>query len=364
MLLNGINYPEAKKQPWRNPNIIGKTYAVPYQVKLPVEVASLWEARGYIRLDQIASAQAEDRGRTYQEQLGKTLWYTGFNNPACIIARVRKVDDLVKNIITYNVTHGTTVALDDQYSGIKRPIQPVCNLWNVELFRRFKVEDLVLVEDLSEALRASAQQKLAALEVARKEYMNKYVWPLLNEQLADINEFYKQDKIESRFERIIWATRYADQETLKAMDATITIYDLDNPAFLAQFIAELNIWARPFGIDLKLSVSEFTSDTFKPSHWFKHKANYEYSRFKEVQYSLQTILGAGRSSYSELVLAYNQIQFYKENGISDFLTPDYTLCSCCGLPLSIYAEECESCGTANPVYDEVRLSYVPGTILK
>ena len=84
MLLNGINYPEAKKQPYRNPNIMGRTYAVPYQVKLPVEVTNLWEARGYIRLDQIASAQAEDRGRTYQEQLSKTPrpWPPGWPNAA------------------------------------------------------------------------------------------------------------------------------------------------------------------------------------------------------------------------------------------------------------------------------------------
>lgn len=349
-----VSFPLAKKQPTHyNSAITGLTWAAHFRCpkgEIPPHKEALWTDKGYNTIYALASIKADAKGTTVHEEFHTALWQVLFNSPKTLIIYTNKLDDSQFGIINYCLMHNITVALEDTYSHTKQLLRPVADLHNVQLFHLHKVEEYYKVLDqLDDALKARVRHKYQQLEALRKEYQDRYVWPAVNETLADIRKFYDIDKTESAWEKAVYAIRYATLDRIKAYNLDMKLTDFDDPKLLDQLIQELHVWARAFDIDIKLTKQEVTSDTF---YLPKGRVISAYVLGK----SQQRKRALDHATVPELIDAYMQVKYYQEHGAEQFLSPMYYLCEC-GRPVHKEASECLYCGQANPeVIQEVFLN--------
>jgi hypothetical protein len=353
--LNGeeIVFPLAKKQPTHyNASITGLTWAAHFRCpkgEIPIHKEALWSSKGYNTVYALASAKAAAKGTTVHEEYHTALWQVLFNSPKTLILYTNKLDESQFGIIHYCLMHGITVALEDTYSHTKQLLRPVDDLHDVQLFHLHKVEEYYKVLDqLDDTLKERVCHKYRQLEALRQEYQNRYVWPAVNDTLADLRRFYEIDKIESAWERSVYAVRYATIDRIKAYNLNMKLTDFDDPRLIDQLIQELYVWARAFDIDIKLTQEDITIDTFDLPRGVVMSA-YALRKFHQRRRALD------HATVPELIDAYMQVKYYQEQGAEQFLAPMYHLCAC-GRPVHKEAPACPYCGQANPeVVEEVLL---------
>jgi hypothetical protein len=370
MKIQGLEFPMATKQSSHNhSDITGRVWADYFRMReLPAEKDFVWSEKGFNRVHNFAQFRAEQKGQTLNETLHKTRWMVLMNRPSTYVMYTNKLDDTQLGIIKFCLTHGIPVALEDCYMQYKEILKPVINLHQVELFKTFKVEQIDLNKIPADMVQSVAKKR-QILEDERKKFMAD-VWNDVNSTMAEINDFYALDKIETSVESRIWADRYRTDEILKLYGATITVYDLDKPEVIDTIMKELSIWAHAFDINVKLHSGECDVHTFKPSHWYKNPVRSKVTELKIVQKIKQ---GMRPSDLNELVSAYMQVQFYKEateqcdkltedgeywiEYVNPYLSPDYFICSDCQHPVNKKAAVCNNCGLPNTDAEPETISY-------
>jgi hypothetical protein len=370
MLINGVQIKEAIKPQKLNSRIQNSRYAAAIGCELPEETARKWAAKGFIRVDDIARNKMSFTGMDFYSQFVKVLWHLAFNGPKVLVLRtghLRNLDlvegvfldkyipartKLVKGLITHTLFRGGEIRLDDRYSGIKTVLNPVPEEYmfqNQLLFKTKQVETLS-AEDIA-ALSPSGQEtaalKLRILQDARAEYMRKHVFPWVNTQLesAGLLEFYRLDRAETAIERLKLAWNYQANDALTAVGATLTVNDLyANPQIIEAMRCEVGFWAGPLDLPVKRNDGVFTIDSIKPNHWYKHRPGYVHTLEKELMITCKIKMAMEATPLPELILLYEQVQFYKQVGIEQFLAPDWALCPECGLPNRKSVTNCDYCG--------------------
>lgn len=363
LTINGTQFLlEDKQDKHIHPNVTNKVFAVHYNVgKLPEEKEQLWAEKGYAVINKVAYVMSQETGRTFKEQLHKSLWFVLMNQPAMLILYTGRLDDTQIGVIKFCLTHGIAVGLDDQTSGIKRIMNPVCNQFRVELFQTFKIDNLQ-VSDLKTDSPERYYKNKSILQEARAQYMTP-VWKRVNKTLEDILEFYQVFELELSIEKAIKADRYRTQDILLAADCNISFYiynefyppkrpvqsQLDDPEVQAAILRELIVWAPAFDINLKLFDGETNVMTYmsrsemKPSKWSQRNTISDLQYIKKVYRTKQKLQ---KDQLNKLIEAYLQVCFYKQHA-EDFLSDRYYICEC-GHPVFKSADACIYCDRLNP----------------
>lgn len=355
-------YPLADKQEKHSRlGITGLVWADYFRMKeLPEDKDAKWSEKGFNRIYNLASFRAEQQQMPVRQLLHSTRWMVLFNQPNTYVIYTNKCDSSQIGIIKFCVTHGIKVALEDTYSGIKKVYQPVCNLYNEDLFKTMKLDNLI-IKDLDKATADKALKKRKVLDDARQKFMRK-VWFDVNEELYDLLRFYKLDKIDSSLEALIWYERYTTQEILQAYGAAISIYDLDKPEVFNAVATEVNVWGNVWDIRVKTESSLPTIDQFKS--YVRKAAPWSDADIDPIISNRRAAIGMAKSlrrdSLQDIVNAYIQIQYYKEH-MDDFFPYDtHTFCPVCNTPMSKQASHCRFCDHENTdvtIYREVEVSY-------
>jgi hypothetical protein len=346
--VDGQRFPLATKQPTRyHTAFTGKDWAVALTPDLLKDKHTLWKTKGYAILNELAKTRAAQTGRTLQQSIHSCLWWCLFNQPRSIVLYVPKVDEDVKGVITFAISHGVTVKLEDIYSGIKEIYRPVANLFKHKLFKLCKVEELYKkIEPLKEEERPEIADrvfsKYAHLIRAREAYLQEHLQPKINEVLKNLIRWYEVDEAESIYQKVVYAQRYAAEDTI-AEYRDLEEYDLPrnvrgfNEHYVAELAKRLQIWAPAFDIPIKLDATEPTFYLSKT-----HAGTTAYTMRKSQISKLQ----AQVAPVHELIRAYVQIRYYLRHGAEDFLSDKYYLCSC-KHPVPKSAECCPYCGATN-----------------
>lgn len=314
--IKGINFPMQDKQELHTrQSITGLTYTDYFKMKTLDPIKDLlWTEKGYNSIKDLAHARATQTGKSLQESLHSTRWMVLFNQPKTYILYTNKLDNYQLGLIKFCITHGIQVALEDNYSNTKRVLQPVCNLFKEDLFKKFKVE-AVHIQELPEDIQDQVTKKLGILELARQQYMYD-IWSQVNDTLYSINQFYKIDKIEAAEEAYIWYDRYRTQEILYSYGAKISIFDLDKPAVFNKVINFVNSEGIKYGIRIKTEEQLATSDTYKPYHTNR-------KTITSIKRSLR------RDNLQDIINAYIQIKAYREYELEPDQDPNLVMCPHC-----------------------------------
>ena len=342
--LLGQKYPvSAKQDPHTRPGITGTTQVLTINLRaadIPEDKLILWEEKGYTILNQIAAERCSNTGEPYFPTLKKVFWYNAFNQPKVMVVYTGRTDDLVMGMIKFLLTHGTTVVLTDRTMQLNNKIiYPVTNIYTKPLFKKYKVEEIDLTT-LKRIDRLRAKEKLQILNDARAVYMNTYVWPVLNEDLKEITDFYREENAVQYWE-FLNAEAHANLEDL----ANVLDYETPDAATLEQMVTVVNHWGPAFGITPPLPERVNTIDQFHESREFKHRKGWTYSRTMDIVYSMKN-KQRSLSDPAQILRDYETILWYLDNNPAKWLDPAYTLCEACGDPVHENAEFC-SCGRIN-----------------
>lgn len=362
LTINGVEFPLTDKQDKHVAlGITGETYVYTPRMKpdkIPSKKVELWTTKGYRFISSLAEFKAAQSEGNIQNYTRKALWQVLLNQPKCIIIYTYKVDKELMDIIRFSLMHGITVALEDIRSGIKTVYNPVLNMYKEDIFKRFRVEEIKDTEDLPEDVQNKILNKLAILDTVRRQKLTQ-AYQDINEQLEDLNDFYKLDRIESAQEALIWYERYRTQEILETYGARITIYDLDKPEVFNAIATEINIWGPVWDINLRTISQQSSSDsfkdyTFKPAPWSEGPVNPFIGKWKGILAAKRAIQ---RDALFDIIQAYIQIQYYKEHLTDFYPYESHGFCPRCQTPMSKQALHCRICDWENPMPHPELVSY-------
>lgn len=315
--INNIDFPMCDQQDVHKRSGISEYIWTDYfrMKKLNSEKDLLWTEKGYHSIKDFAELRAEQKGIPTQYCMHSTRWYVLFNRPKTYVLYTNKLDSYQIGLIKFCLTHGIPVALDDKYSGIKQVFQPVIDLYNEPLFKKFKVES-VDKNKLPKDIQQQVKDKLDILTETRDSFMRN-IWIKINDELITLTEFYKIDKIDCIDEAITWYERYRAQEILYSYGAKISIYDLDKPNTFNKIIDFINKEGLQYGIHIKAEVTETTSNTYRRYHTNR-------KTIVSIKQSLR------RDSLPDILNAYIQLKAYKDLEIEPDNDPNVCKCPNCG----------------------------------
>jgi len=352
----------------RSSDITGKILVIDLTKKgAPTEKSQLWQQRGYLNIKNYAMARAERTGKLPDQEYYSTIWYSLYRQPDTTIIYTDKCTPFTFGLINFALTHGIRIGLEDLYMQHKQVYEPVMNQTHHPLFQRYAVDSIwdqlqikktdskatvwnykdIAVETLTPENIKLLEKKKGMLDALRNQYMTYYVWPILNQQLEGLTNKYSIDELETAAERKAIAIKYAMADTLASYGSTLSVHDVLRPEIYSTITRELSIWARPFGIEhLRLSAIPFEVTTIKPSSWYKSDPKYGKRTAKtDIKIGQRIKQGLEASSPNDILLAYIQVQYYKEH-LSDFLMPEWYICEC-GYPVHKESILCEHCDWPN-----------------
>jgi hypothetical protein len=362
-VINGINFPyETKEQGYTNPYIQGKVWAL--SSHLPKDIREIthqeWTEKGHHSVRDLYYARNTEKPTT----LNKTMWSVLFNKPGAIVIHTGMMDTAIRAWVSHCAFNGIPVRLIDEKSGTNMVIEPVCNLAQSNLFRKFLVEsiDVSTLDSISQSIAYDKRQLLATL---RKQYKAPY-WVKLNEIMSPVDEFYKWDKVESYYEKSSLAQRYAINDTLRAYELNLSVFDLDkNPMLLEMMVLELSIWADCFDMSLKLSKSEVSVETHTPIEWLIFgadawsKTNFKMTEQGKYKGKIRRLQALEMDPTAEIIKAYMQVRYYRENNlVEEFLSARYILCPVCGNPILLSSDSCRYCSHPQEAIEEVNSDWL------
>lgn len=354
-VVDDCKFPLAANQPTHfNPSITNLAWAVALKTPnyaTPETKEKLWRSKGYNLVLDKATEKALWKGTTPREELHSTIWQILFNQPRTLVIYTTKVDDYALGIIKFALKHGTVIKLEDTYSGIKTIYKPVVNLFKEQLFYLHKVEEkFAQLSKLKPDVQAKVIAKHTQLVTHRQQFEDTYVWPRINEQLAPLTTWYAREESETVYERAVLAQRYNTLDAIQAYQLPRSLTDFDDPKLILGLVMELDVWAKAFDIDIKLTQSD--------PNFYLPKGNQRLTPYTVKRSQMQKLL-AQHAPIHELINAYMQVKFYQEHGAEYFLSPNYYLCEACGRPVNTGAEACPYCDTPNPhVHEEIPSEYM------
>jgi hypothetical protein len=303
---------------------------------VPEERKLLWEKGAYQSVSGLAQARSERTGDPYTVSLKKVEWRLAFKGHCIYSVYTQKMDDFMFNICRTHLKNKSTVVIVDKYAGIKLKLDPVSN-------------------------------KEQALED----------WNMLK-------EFYRLDKIESKYERSKLAERYATKDLCESYGIPVELvkvnkgyyirFRTDDPDTLNAIKQEIRLWGPVFDISVKLDrtiptyLDPMTKAPEKPT--YAGSTGYYYmgddlmyadpdqTRAKtefqlkaaemrsKVQYLFRVRKSQDPDSIVDIINAYMQIMFYKEH-LDEFFPHDTHYMCECGNPVNRKADTCHVCGKDN-----------------
>lgn len=322
--------------------------------KVPTEKVQQWKNKHYLSIKQLGVLKETINGYDSTTAMHKAFWDTIFNLAHTVVyyggETTKERIQVIQSIIQNNVH----CAYEDHVNKIKR-VFTACQSWeeakeatqelwsmvNDDIFDR-KEENRIL------AIYNAARELLEHPDVYGKMYA-------IDDQPVTLSSHPKA------------LTKVVAKENGQWIDKGYNI--LRYPDLVDAMIAELRIWARPFGIDIKLDSSETTCTTYQDlKHIISRKPGYKAEdsttlwdhpeRLEKAKITMARNLrhgkdgksGSLRSNLLELLQAHMQVQWYIDNDPAQWLTPDYIICESCGKPVHKEWPQCEYCQTIAEEY--------------
>ena len=341
--LLGNKYPVASKQERHTRvGVTGETLVLTMNIKgadIPEDKMILWEEKGYKQLNVVAAERCAQTGEPFFATLKKVAWFHMFNQPRVVVLYVGRTDATVLGMIKFMLTHGTTVVLTDKTMQLSnRVLYPVTNLYTKELFMKYKIEELDLTT-LKRVERLKAKEKLQTLRDFRNSHLNNAVWPMVNQVLHEVQDYYREEDTIKYYEFLIEEANWELDELSQVLG-----YETPDRDTLEKMIQTISHWGPAFGISAPTPERINTIDAYHDSHEFKHQKGWKYSRTTEMVYAIR-YKQKQIENPAQLLKDYETILWFLDNDPEQWLDDNYYICDC-GQPVHRREEACV-CGIPN-----------------
>lgn len=365
----------------------GKIYARSYvpAAVFPQAIGKEWARLGYRPILDIAKGKCEYQGIDIATALHKATWQILMNQPSLYVFYTNKITTEQFSIIRFCLTNGIDIKVYDEFTNAIWEFKAIGNKSMCPLY-----QGLYYPED---------SDYVAHLYRVAVEKFESKLYEDYNNAISELSAEYFVANLEAYPDRIAFAKRFSLQDYLKEIGVPYSV-DCFIYEVYPQMLNEVAIWARAFDIDINTNIPQTTVDTYyiwrseyqeqeklidtrngikrfrqtihtpvvaAPGYAGNNYKDYwEYSELpqqeidpklfalkKQVQMKSQST-----ADVIEVIRAYQQIVFYNENGVENFMRNDYFVCENCGYPVHEIDEYCPYCGKEyNPIINVNKAFY-------